>query len=97
MSRKRFALNRPVWGGFYSAFIVAEKVEVLTRRADLPATAAVLWESSGEADYAIASAEKAERGTTIILYLKAGEEEFADGWRLRSIIKNILTIFLCLL
>lgn len=74
--------------GFYSAFIVAEKVEVLTRRADLPAAAAVLWESSGEADYAIASAEKAERGTTIILYLKAGEEEFADGWRLRSIIKK---------
>jgi molecular chaperone HtpG len=74
--------------GFYSAFIVAEKVEVLTRRAGLPATDAVLWESSGEAEYAIASAEKAERGTTIILYLKKGEDEFADGWRLRSIIKK---------
>ncbi|HEY6530243.1 MAG TPA: molecular chaperone HtpG [Cellvibrionaceae bacterium] len=74
--------------GFYSAFIVAEKVEVLTRRADLPANEAVLWESGGEADYSIASAEKAERGTTIILHLKSGEEEFADGWRLRSIIKK---------
>ena len=74
--------------GFYSAFIVADKVEVLTRRADLPATEAVLWESGGEADYSIATAEKAERGTTIILHLKAGEEEFADGWRLRSIIKK---------
>ncbi|HMW70174.1 MAG TPA: molecular chaperone HtpG [Cellvibrionaceae bacterium] len=74
--------------GFYSAFIVAEKVEVLTRRADLPATEAVLWESVGEADYSISPAEKAERGTTIILHLKAGEEEFADGWRLRSIIKK---------
>lgn len=74
--------------GFYSAFIVADKVEVITRRADLPSNQAVLWESSGEADYAIADAEKAERGTTIVLYLKKGEEEFADGWRLRSIIKK---------
>ncbi len=74
--------------GFYSAFIVAERVEVLTRRAGLPVTEAVHWESGGEADYSIATIEKAERGTTVILHLKKGEEEFADGWRLRSIIKK---------
>lgn len=74
--------------GFYSAFIVADKVEVLTRRAGAAASEAVHWESTGQADYSIANAEKAERGTTVILHLKSGEEEFADGWRLRSIIKK---------
>lgn len=74
--------------GFYSAFIVADRVEVLTRRAGQPADQAVRWESSGEADYTIEQAEKAGRGTTVTLHLKKGEEDFADGWRLRSIIKK---------
>lgn len=74
--------------GFYSAFIVAEKVEVLTRRAGAEPTDAVRWVSEGEAEYSLENIEKAGRGTTIILYLKGDQEEFADGWRLRSIIKK---------
>ncbi len=74
--------------GFYSSFIVADRVEVLTRRAGVSTDEAVHWESSGEADYTLEPAEKATRGTTITLHLKKGEEEFADGWRLRSIIKK---------
>lgn len=74
--------------GFYSAFIVADKVEVLTRRAGASASEAVHWSSTGEADYTVEPTEKASRGTSVILHLKKGEEEFADGWRLRSIIKK---------
>ncbi len=74
--------------GFYSAFIVAQKVEVFTRRAGAPADEGVHWESQGEAEYAIETVEKADRGTTIVLHLQAEQEEFADGWRLRSIIKK---------
>ncbi len=74
--------------GFYSAFIVAEKVEVLTRRAGTSASEGVLWESHGEAEYSVEHAEKAAHGTTIILHLKKDQKEFADGWRLRSIIKK---------
>ena len=74
--------------GFYSAFIVADKVEVLTRRAGSSPSDGVLWESHGEAEYSIENAEKATHGTTIILHLKKDQSEFADGWRLRSIIKK---------
>lgn len=74
--------------GFYSAFIVADKVEVFTRRAGLPTSEGVHWESQGEAEYSIESVEKEGRGTTIVLHLKDDQEEFADGWRLRSIIKK---------
>ncbi len=74
--------------GFYSAFIVADKVEVFTRRAGAPATEGVHWESQGEAEYSIETIEKAERGTKIVLHLKSDQEEFADGWRLRSVIKK---------
>jgi len=74
--------------GFYSAFIVADKVEVLTRRAGAGAEEAVRWESAGEAEYTIENIEKASRGTTIVLHLKADQLEFADGWRLRSIVKK---------
>ncbi len=74
--------------GFYSAFIVADRVEVITRRAGLKAEDAVHWSSQGEAEYTIENTEKAARGTCIILHLKKGEEEFADGWRLRSVIKK---------
>lgn len=74
--------------GFYSAFIVADKVEVLTRRAGAPSSEGVHWESEGEAEFSVETVEKAERGTTIILHLKEEQLEFADGWRLRSVIKK---------
>lgn len=74
--------------GFYSAFIVADSVTVETRRAGLSKENAVRWESCGEADYSVENVERAERGTTITLHLKKDQQEFADGWRLRSIIKK---------
>ncbi|GGE49490.1 chaperone protein HtpG [Halopseudomonas oceani] len=72
--------------GFYSAFIVADKVEVFTRRAGLPAEEGVHWESAGEGEFSIATIEKPERGTRIVLHLKAAESEFADGFRLRNVV-----------
>ncbi len=74
--------------GFYSSFIVAERVEVHTRKAGESADEGVLWESHGEAEFSIESREKAARGTTITLYLKADSSEFADDWRVRSVIKK---------
>ncbi len=74
--------------GFYSAFIVADQVDVYTRRAGVSAEQAVHWSSKGEGDFDIAFTEKAARGTTIVLHLKASEDEFADGWRLRNVIKK---------
>ena len=72
--------------GFYSAFIVADKVSLLTRRAGLGTEHGVKWESSGEGEYTLEMAEKPSRGTTIILHLKQDEDEFLDDYRLRSII-----------
>ena len=74
--------------GFYSAFIVADKVDVFSRRAGDAASEGVHWSSQGEGDFEVATVEKAERGTRIVLHLKTGEEEFADGWRLRNIVKK---------
>ena len=74
--------------GFYSAFIVAEQVEVFSRRAGMPAEEGVYWSSKGEGEFEVANVEKPERGTRIVLHLKSGEDEFADGWRLRNIIKK---------
>lgn len=74
--------------GFYSAFIVADKVDVFTRRAGQPAAKGVHWSSKGEGEFDVETIEKPERGTRIVLHLKTGEEEFADGWRLRNIIKK---------
>ncbi|CAI8971663.1 MULTISPECIES: molecular chaperone HtpG [Pseudomonas] len=74
--------------GFYSAFIVADKVDVFSRRAGLPAAEGVHWSSKGEGEFEVATVDKAERGTRIVLHLKKGEEEFADGWRLRNIVKK---------
>ena len=74
--------------GFYSAFIVADKVDVFSRRAGSPASEGVHWSSKGEGEFEVATVEKAERGTRIVLHLKAAEDEFADGWRLRNIIKK---------
>ncbi|MCR8922928.1 molecular chaperone HtpG [Dasania sp. GY-MA-18] len=74
--------------GFYSAFIVAERVEVLTRRAGLDKAEGVRWESEGEADFSVETIEKADRGTTIILHLREDDADFADSWRIRSIVKK---------
>jgi len=74
--------------GFYSAFIVADKVEVFSRRAGLDASEGVHWSSKGEGEFEIATIDKADRGTRIVLHLKDGEDEFADGWRLRNIVKK---------
>ena len=74
--------------GFYSAFIVADKVDVYSRRAGTPASEGVHWSSKGEGEFEVATVEKADRGTKIVLHLKSSESEFADGWRLRNIIKK---------
>ncbi|MCQ4256474.1 molecular chaperone HtpG [Stutzerimonas stutzeri] len=74
--------------GFYSAFIVADQVEVFSRRAGTSSEEGVYWSSKGEGEFEVANIDKPERGTRIVLHLKSGEEEFADGWRLRSIIKK---------
>ncbi|HMU89024.1 MAG TPA: molecular chaperone HtpG, partial [Agitococcus sp.] len=72
--------------GFYSAFVVAQKVEVYTRRAGAAASDAVKWESEGEGAFTVESIDKAERGTTIVLHLRPTQEEFADAFRLKNII-----------
>ncbi|MCA0894847.1 molecular chaperone HtpG [Microbulbifer agarilyticus] len=74
--------------GFYSAFIVADKVDVFTRRAGADASQGVHWECSGEAEYSVENVEWPDRGTRVVLHLKDDAKEFADGWRLRSIIKK---------
>ncbi|ANS41541.1 Chaperone protein HtpG [Serratia inhibens PRI-2C] len=72
--------------GFYSAFIVADKVTVRTRAAGAAADQGVFWESVGEGDYTIADDTKEDRGTEITLHLREGEDEYLDAWRLRSVI-----------
>ncbi|RDE68422.1 molecular chaperone HtpG [Haemophilus haemolyticus] len=72
--------------GFYSAFIVADKVTVKTRAAGEEADKAVLWESAGEGEYSVADIEKKSRGTDVILQLREDEKEFLNEWRLREII-----------
>lgn len=74
--------------GFYSAFIVADKVEVFTRRAGADKNEGVHWECHGDAEYSIESISHEPRGTTIVLHLKTDATEFADSWRLRSIVKK---------
>ena len=74
--------------GFYSSFIVADKVDVFTRRAGAPASEGVHWSSEGEAEYTLETIERDMRGTEIVLHLKKDQQEYADGWRLRSIIKK---------
>ena len=74
--------------GFYSSFIVAERVEVHTRKAGTAPEEGVLWESAGEADFSIEGREKVGRGTSITLHLREECREFADDWRVRSVIKK---------
>jgi molecular chaperone HtpG len=72
--------------GFYSAFIIADKVTLTTRRAG--STEAVKWQSAGEGDYTLESSDKASRGTEIVLHLREGEDEFLNDWQLKSIIRK---------
>ncbi len=74
--------------GFYSAFIVADKVSVETRRAGLDADAAVRWESAGEGEFTIENIEREERGTRVTLHLKEDEAEFAESFRIESLIRK---------
>ncbi len=72
--------------GFYSAFIVAEKVTLRTRRAGVDAAEGVQWESAGEGDFTIETIEKADRGTEITLHLREDQDEFLNSWRIRNVI-----------
>lgn len=74
--------------GFYSAFIVADKVTLKSRRAGLPEDQAIVWESNGDGEFTIANEKKKERGTEITLHLKDDQDEFLSDWRLRQIISK---------
>ena len=72
--------------GFYSGFIVADRMTVETRRAGAPAAEGVRWSSTGSGDFEVETIERAERGTDVVLHLREGEEEFLSAWKLKSII-----------
>lgn len=74
--------------GFYSAFIVADRITVNTRRAGLPANEGVCWESGGEGEFTVETIDKPTRGTEIILHLREGEDELLSDWQLKSIIRK---------
>ena len=74
--------------GFYSAFIVADRVEVLSRQAGLPAESGVHWESSADGEFTVGTVTRPQRGTTVKLHLKPEAKEFADPFRLRALIRR---------
>ncbi len=74
--------------GFYSGFIVADKITVNSRRAGAAASEGVCWESGGEGDYSVQTIDKPSRGTEIILHLREGEEEFLSSWKIKSTIRK---------
>lgn len=74
--------------GFYSGFIVADRITVESRRAGLPAGQGVRWSSEGSGDFEVETIERAQRGTSVILHLREGEEEFLNAWKLRSIVSK---------
>ena len=74
--------------GFYSGFIVADRIVVESRRAGLPAEEGVRWSSEGTGDYEVESINRLQRGTSVILHLREAEEEFLAGWKLRSVISK---------
>src|SRR3954453_9265368 len=74
--------------GFYSSFIVADRVTLTTRRAGLPAAEGVRWESDGRGDYSLETVERAERGTELVLHLREGEDDLLNSHRLRTIVQK---------
>ncbi len=74
--------------GFYSGFIVADKITVETRRAGVDAAEGVRWESAGEGDYSVEAIDKTSRGTDITLHLREGEDELLSSWKIKSIIRK---------
>ncbi len=74
--------------GFYSSFIVADRVTVTSRRAGRPAAEGVCWESSGEGEFTVETVDVEPRGTEVVLHLRDGEDEFLDRYRLRSIVRK---------
>ncbi|MCA1978292.1 MAG: molecular chaperone HtpG [Thiobacillus sp.] len=74
--------------GFYSAFIVADRVTLTTRRAGLTAEHGVRWESEGAGDYTLETVDKPARGTEIVLHLREGEDEFLSDWKIKSVIRT---------
>ena len=74
--------------GFYSAFIVADEVEVFSRKAGEPASSAIRWASKADGEFTIETATREERGTLVVLHLKEDAKEFADGWRIRSLVRR---------
>ena len=74
--------------GFYSAFMVADRVTVVTRAAGTPPNEATRWESDGQGTYSLEAAEKPTRGTDVILHLKEEAKEFLEPWRLRSLVRK---------
>ena len=86
--KKNDALIGQFGVGFYSGFIVADKITVESRRAGLPANQGIRWESTGEGDFTIENIEKSSRGTDITLHLREGEDDFLTNWRLNAIIRK---------
>lgn len=74
--------------GFYSAFIVADEVEVFTRKAGESSQSGVRWASKADGEFTVETQERSERGTSIVLHLKDDAKDFADGWRLRSLVRR---------
>jgi molecular chaperone HtpG len=74
--------------GFYSSFIVADRVTLVTRRAGMGAEHAVRWESDGQGEYSLETVDKPSRGTEVTLHLREGEDDLLSGYRLRSIIRK---------
>ena len=74
--------------GFYSSFIVADKVTVRSRRAGLHAEQAIVWESNGEGEFTISNTEKVTRGSDVILHLRPDEDEFLNGYKLREVLRR---------
>ena len=74
--------------GFYSSYIVADKVTVISRRAGLEANQAVKWESAGEGEFTVEMVDKAARGTEVTLHMREGEDEFLSGWKIRQTVRK---------
>jgi molecular chaperone HtpG len=74
--------------GFYSSYIVADQVTVISRRAGVEANQAVKWESAGEGEFTVEMVDKATRGTEVTLHLREGEDEFLSGWKLRQTVRK---------